>query len=235
MLSDSPQTSKLNRHSSREWLASTEDAADPQSPHQLTPAAGGVPESTNARPLDGDMYARRLPPQRCSPCIVVVQWAPVNTADLLILSASSNRLVESRNLQASGEKRPCTHLLCARMRLGGSQKRRSDVRLMSAPTTPLRQMTVVCNGGCIGSVSDKPEGVGAVCAVRRVWGEDVPLAGYGSKGVLLSHARRATGLFLLWARSPMSDAGGGGVWMGVLCKRRQWSGVELAGAARCCG
>ena len=121
------------------------------------------------------------------------------------------------------------------MRLGGSQKRRSDVRLMSAPTTAVRQMTVVCNGGCIGSVSDKPEGVGAVCAVRRVWGEDVPLAGYGSKGVLLSHARRATGLFLLWARSPMSDAGGGGVWMGVLCKRRQWSGVELAGAARCCG
>ena len=39
------QPSKLNRHPSRvrERLASTEDAADPESPHQLTPAADGVP------------------------------------------------------------------------------------------------------------------------------------------------------------------------------------------------
>ena len=83
---------------------------------------------------------------------------------------------------------------------------------MSAPTTPVRQITVVCNGGCIGSVSDKPEGDGAVCAVRRVWGEDVPLEGYGSKGVLLSRAKARNGVVLLGARSPD--------------ERRRWWGMD---------
>jgi hypothetical protein len=33
----------------RGWLVSAEDAADPKTPHQLTPAAGEVPDSMTAR------------------------------------------------------------------------------------------------------------------------------------------------------------------------------------------
>ena len=68
--------------------------------------------------------------------------------------------------------------------------------------------------------------------MRRVWGEDVPLEGYGSKGVLLSRAKARNGLVLLGARSPDERRRWWWGRMGVLCKRRQWSGVELAGAAR---
>ena len=118
--------------------------------HPLPPAAGGVPDSMTARLLRSTRwrYVCTTSPHRsavCPPSIVVVQRAPRHRSpphSVCPMHPSSPPPFESRNLR--GEE--TVHAPSMRwMWLGGSQKQRSDDRLMAAPTTPVRQKTVVCN------------------------------------------------------------------------------------------